>query len=80
MRIAILSRNPRLYSTRRLLEAGKERGHEIRVIDPMRCYMNITSHNPAIHYKGEKLVDYDAIIPRVGASVTSVQETFSQIP
>jgi len=70
MKIAILSRNQKLYSTRRLVEAAKDRDHEIRVIDPLRCYMNITSHKPAIHYKGEKLEGYDAIIPRVGASVT----------
>jgi ribosomal protein S6--L-glutamate ligase len=70
MKIGILSRNPRLYSTKRLVEAAKAAGHDVSVIDPMRCYMNITSHNPAIHYKGEKLEGFDAIIPRVGASVT----------
>lgn len=70
MKIAILSRNGKLYSTRRLVEASKERGHEPRVIDPLRCYMNITSHRPAIHYKGEVLEGFDAVIPRIGASVT----------
>jgi len=70
MKIAILSRNPRLYSTKRLVEAAKERGHEVRVIDHLRCYMNITSSRPSVHYKGEKLLDYDAVIPRIGASVT----------
>lgn len=70
MKIGILSRNPELYSTRRLVEAAKERGHSIMVINPLRCYMNITSHHPAIHYKGEKLEGLDAIIPRIGASIT----------
>ena len=70
MNIAILSRKPELYSTRRLVEAAEERGHTVRIIDPLRCYMNITSHNPAIHYKGEKLDDIDAVIPRIGASIT----------
>lgn len=70
MKIAILSRNSKLYSTSRLAEAAKERGHAVRVIDPLRCYMNITSHNPSIHYKGENLEGYEAIIPRIGASIT----------
>jgi len=70
MKIAILSRNPKLYSTRRLVEAGEELGHEIRVIDPLRCYMTIASQRPTIHYKGEELKDFDAIIPRIGASIT----------
>ena len=70
MKIGILSTNPRLYSTRRLVEAGTERGHTIRVIDHKRCYMNITSHNPGIHYKGEAITDIDAIIPRIGASIS----------
>jgi len=70
MKIAILSRNAKLYSTRRLVEAAKSRGHEVRVVDVLRCYMNITSHNPEIHYRGEVLRDFDAVIPRIGASVT----------
>lgn len=70
MKIAILSTNPRLYSTRRLVEAGKERGHQVLVINHKRCYMNITSHKPAVHYKGEALQGIDAIIPRIGASVS----------
>jgi len=70
MKIAILSRNTKLYSTMRLVEAAKARGHEVRVIDPLRCYMNITSHRPSIHYKGETLDDFDAVIPRIGASIT----------
>ena len=70
MKIAILSRNPRLYSTRRLQEAAEVRGHEVRVINPLRCYMNITSNRPQIHYRGEALENFDAVIPRIGASVT----------
>ena len=70
MKIGILSTNPRLYSTKRLVEAGKERGHEIQVIDHRRCYMNITSHRPGIHYKGEAIEGIDAIIPRIGASIS----------
>jgi len=70
MNIAILSRNPRLYSTSRLVAAAKERGHEVRVLDHLHCYMNITSMKPTISYKGEKLEGYDAVIPRIGASVT----------
>ena len=70
MKIAILSRNSKLYSTRRLVEAAEERGHEVRVLDVLRCYMNITSRRPSIHYRGEDLTGFDAVIPRIGASVT----------
>lgn len=70
MKIAILSRNTKLYSTQRLVEAARERGHEVRVIDPLRCYMNIATHNPEIHYRGEVLKGFDAVIPRIGASIT----------
>lgn len=70
MKIAILSRNSKLYSTRRLVEACEKRGHEARVIDALRCYMNISSHKPEVHYKGETLEIFDAIIPRIGASIT----------
>ncbi|MCL6416865.1 30S ribosomal protein S6--L-glutamate ligase [Aestuariirhabdus sp. Z084] len=70
MKVAILSRNPRLYSTRRLKEAGEMLGHEVDVIDTMHCYMDITSSNPSVRYKGEALPRYDAVIPRIGASVT----------
>ncbi len=70
MKIAVLSRNPNLYSTRRLVEAGRERGHEVHVIDTLRAYMNITSHKPSIHYKGVELEPFDAVIPRIGASIT----------
>lgn len=70
MRIGILSRGPKLYSTRRLVEAAVARGHRVEVVDPLRCYMNITSQKPRVHYK-EKVLDYfDGIIPRIGASIT----------
>ncbi len=70
MKIALLSRDPTIYSTNRLVQAARERGHEIRVIDVLRCYMNITTHAQSIHYKGEELKGFDAVIPRIGASVT----------
>lgn len=70
MKIAVLSRKPQLYSTRRLAEACEERGHEVLVVDTLRCYMDITSHRPAVYYRGEKLTDFDAVIPRIGASIT----------
>jgi ribosomal protein S6--L-glutamate ligase len=70
MKIAILSRNPKLYSTRRLVEAAQARKHEVKIIDVLRCYMNIVPHTPDIHYKGRKLEGFDAVIPRIGASVT----------
>ena len=69
MRIAILSRRPSLYSTTRLKEAGKARGHEMSVVDYLRCYMDITSRRPQVIYQGEPL-KVDAIIPRIGASNT----------
>jgi ribosomal protein S6--L-glutamate ligase len=70
MKIAILSRKASLYSTRRLKEAGLERGHEVHVVDYARCYMNITSHRPSVIFQGEALPKYGAIIPRIGASYT----------
>jgi ribosomal protein S6--L-glutamate ligase len=70
LKIVILSRNRRLYSTRRLMEAAQNRGHQVRVLDPLHCYMNITSHRPSIRYRGEVLEGFDAVIPRIGASVT----------
>jgi len=70
MKIALLSRNRHLYSTRRIIEAAEQRGHVVKVIDVLRCYMNISSQKPSIHFEGEDLVDYDAVIPRIGASVT----------
>jgi len=70
MKIAILTRGPQLYSTRCLQEAAIQRGHEVTLINPLYCYMNIASHNPSIHYRGEELPRFDAIIPRIGASIT----------
>ena len=70
MKLAILSRNSSLYSTSRLREAAEERGHEVKVIDYLRCVMDITSHRPAIMFAGNKLSDIDAIIPRIGATHT----------
>ena len=69
MKIAVLSQKRSLYSTRRLMEAAKQRGHDIRVIDPLQCYMNITSHQPVVYYRGKLLSDLDAVIPRIGASI-----------
>jgi ribosomal protein S6--L-glutamate ligase len=70
MKIGILSRKPSLYSTRRLKEAGEQRGHRMYVIDYLRCYMDITSHKPKVIYRGEPLEGFDAIIPRIAASYT----------
>ena len=71
MRLALLCRNPDLYSHKRLVEAAEERGHEIDILDTLRIYMNITSHRPELHYRGEQLPKYDAVIPRIGTSITS---------
>ncbi len=70
MKIALLCRNAELYSHRRLIEAAKERGHEIEAINHIRCYIDIAAHNPEIHYHGKTLEGFDAVIPRIGASVT----------
>lgn len=70
MKIIVLSRNKNLYSTQRLVEAGKKRGHEIEVIDHLKCNITIEKRNPRIYYKGDYLEGVDAIIPRIGASVT----------
>lgn len=72
MKIAVLSRNPKLYSTSRLVEAAKDRGHEVRVIDHIRCFMDISHDQPSIHYKDQEFMpkDFDAVIPRIGSSVT----------
>jgi ribosomal protein S6--L-glutamate ligase len=70
MKIAILSQDTSLYSTRRLKEAGEAQGHDMRVINYLRCYMNITSCKPTIVYNGNLLENFDAIIPRIGASKT----------
>lgn len=70
MHLAILSRNANLYSTRRLIEAAELQGHTARVVDTLRCYMNVTTSKPSIHYRGTELEEFDAVIPRIGASVT----------
>jgi len=70
MKIAILSRNSKLYSTVRLVEAARARGHRVRVLDPLRCYMRIAPGAFEIHYKGKELNGFDAVIPRIGLSVT----------
>ncbi|MEF1183519.1 30S ribosomal protein S6--L-glutamate ligase, partial [Vibrio sinaloensis] len=70
MKIAILSRNQNLYSTKRLVEAGIARGHEVDVIDTLHCYMDITSSRPTVRYQGNELPLYDAVIPRIGSSIT----------
>ena len=70
MKLAILSRNTKLYSTKRLVEAARQRGHSVRVLDPLRCYMKIGVDAFEMHYKGVQIAGYDAVIPRIGASVT----------
>jgi len=70
MKIAILSRDRKLYSTNALYEAGTKRGHDMRVIDYVRCHMEITSMRPAIYLGSERLDGFDAVIPRIGASQT----------
>ena len=70
MNIVILSRNPHLYSTKRLVEAAQKRKHNVEVIDPLKCEIIIEKKNPAVLYKGKELKNIDAIIPRIGASVT----------
>lgn len=70
MKLAILSRNTKLYSTQRLVAAARERGHIVRVLDPLRCYMKIAPGKFNLNYKGKPLSGIDAVIPRIGASVT----------
>ena len=66
----MLARNAGLYSHKRLVAAARARGHEIEVVDTLKCYMNIASHRPEVRYKGRNLEGFDAVIPRIGASVT----------
>ncbi|MBS6032661.1 MAG: 30S ribosomal protein S6--L-glutamate ligase [Pantoea sp.] len=70
MKIAILSRDETLYSSRRLREAAEGRGHQVQIIDPLSCYMNINPASPAVHYCGEPLGHFDAVIPRIGSLTT----------
>jgi ribosomal protein S6--L-glutamate ligase len=70
LKFAMLARNPNLYSHQRLVAAAHARGHEIEVIDTLKCYMNIAAHRPEVRYKGRILDGFDAVIPRIGASIT----------
>jgi ribosomal protein S6--L-glutamate ligase len=70
MKLAILSRNAKLYSTQRLVQAARAQGHTVRVLDPLRCYMKIAPGQFQLNYKGKVLLGFDAVIPRIGASVT----------
>jgi ribosomal protein S6--L-glutamate ligase len=70
MKLAVLSRNSKLYSTRRLVEAARVHGHTARVLDPLRCYLHIASDGFAMRYKGQAISGYAAVIPRIGASIT----------
>ena len=70
MKLKILSRNSSLYSTQRLIEAAKKRHHEVEVIDPLKCDLIIEKKHPSIYYRGREIKDADAVIPRIGASVT----------
>jgi len=70
MKILMMARNPKLYSHQRLLAVATSRGHQFDIIDTLKVYMNIAPHNPQIKYKGESIQGYDAVIPRIGASIT----------
>ncbi|STX50606.1 ribosomal protein S6 modification protein [Legionella busanensis] len=71
MQIAILATNPHLYSHQRLKQAGEEAGHKVQIINPLYCYMNVATSSPKVHYRGgEPLPQYDAVIPRIGSSIT----------
>ncbi len=63
MKIAILSRDGTLYSCRRLREAAQQRGHQVEILDPLSCYMNVSPVASSIHYKGCQLPHFDAVIP-----------------
>ena len=70
MKIAMLARNPDLYSHQRLVEAAQKRGHSMHILNTLRCTVHIASHRPTVHYNGEVVNGFDAVIPRIGASVT----------
>lgn len=70
MKIAILSRDASLYSCKRLREAAQGRGHQVEIVDPLSCYMNINPASAAVHYRGRALDDFDAVIPRIGSAIT----------
>lgn len=71
LRVAVLTKEPKIYSSRRLVEAGEARGHVVETIDTSRCYMLINAERPEVHYDGRALPSYDAVIPRIGASITA---------
>ena len=71
MKIAMLARNPRLYSHQRLVEAAEQRGHAMDILNTTRCTVNIASHRPTVMYEGKQITGYDAVIPRIGASITN---------
>lgn len=71
MKIAMLARNPNLYSHKRLVEAAEDRGHTLDILNTTRCTVSIASHRPTVTYKGETLTGYEAVIPRIGASITA---------
>lgn len=83
MKIAILSRSPRAYSTRRLREAAVKRGHKCLVLDTLAFSLQLERDNPALYFRGRKLSNYDAIVPRIGASITfyglAVMRQFEQM-
>src|ERR1051325_10041413 len=70
MKLAILSRAPRSYSTARLRAAALQRGHDVRVLNPLRFAIDLSADEPDLQYRGRPLSDYDAILPRIGASIT----------
>jgi ribosomal protein S6--L-glutamate ligase len=70
MNLVILSRNAHLYSTHRLIIEAKKRGHNVEVIDPLECDIIIEKNKPSLYYRGDNLDDIDAVIPRIGASIT----------
>ncbi|MAO95156.1 MAG: 30S ribosomal protein S6--L-glutamate ligase, partial [Citromicrobium sp.] len=71
MKIALLARNPNLYSHKRLIEAAEARGHQIDWLNTLRCTVHIASHKPEVYYDSEPCIGYDAVIPRIGASITN---------
>ena len=71
MKIAMLARNPKLYSHQRLVEAAEQRGHVMDILNTTRCTVNIASHRPTVMYEGNQITGYDAVIPRIGASITN---------
>lgn len=70
MNLYILSRAPKLYSTSRMVEEAQKAGHQVAVIDPLKCDIKLERHKPSVYYKGQRLLKPDAIIPRIGASIT----------